>query len=625
MAQEICEAIENPGHILVEAGTGVGKSLAYLVPFILYAVENDKRVVVSTNTKTLQEQLCRKDLPFLKKTLKIDFDYALCLGSENYVCLRRLDDDFRADLWESQDQLKDIKRISAWTALTKSGIKADLGFVPGPDAWRQTCRDADICLGRECLHFDGCFYYNAKKREKEARILVVNHALFFANLAVGGAVLPGFDAVVFDEGHTLEEVAANFLGRQTSNTAIQKLLDSIYNPKTGKGILNKSSGPKNKTDIVRKHLEEARDAYRRLFEQAGRRFGARNDVKRLNPGNALSDFLDQPLRDVGESLKTLLGNCSSREEEIILKAYIEKCASLRRSLSFILGLKDKEYVYWIEISVKKRGIKYLLRCVPINISKALEEQLFDKVATAVITSATLSANGNFMFIKSRLGLKNCRELLLDSPFNYRDNVLLYLANKIADPGESPKEFKRQAISRIKDLVDIMGGRTFILFTSYKMLNEAYEELSVKCPSVVLLKQGDKPQYELVNAFMRDRKSVLLGTDTFWQGVDVPGKALECVIIAKLPFSVPDDPVTEARMESIQSRNGNSFLEYQVPQAIMMFKQGFGRLIRTKSDRGVVAVLDPRIKTKHYGRSFLDVLPACRYSSDINEVKVFFKN
>ena len=625
MAQGVCEAIENREHILVEAGTGVGKSLAYLVPFILYAVENDKRVVVSTNTKTLQQQLCEKDLPFLRKTLDIDFNYALCLGSENYVCLWRLDSGFADDLWETQEQLRDIKRIASWAMATKSGIKADLGFVPLPDAWRQTCRDADLCLGRKCPRFDACFYYNARKREKEARILVVNHALFFANLSVGGAVLPDFDAVVFDEGHTLEEVATNFMGREISNTRIQRLLDSIYNPKTRKGILNKLNGPRIKRDIVRKRLEEARDASRRLFEEAGRKFGVRNEVKRLNPGNIVFNCLDQPLFGVCEALKSLLENCRSQEEEMILKAYIGRCESLREILSFILGLEDKEYVYWIEILERKNGVKYSFRGVPIHVAKDLGERLFDKIRPAVITSATLSANGNFMFIKSRLGLKDCRELLLDSPFNYRDNVLLYLADNIADPAQAPDEFKKQALARIKELVDITGGRTFILFTSYKMLKSAYEELKSKCKTVNLLKQGDTAQYELVNSFKRDMNSVLLGTNTFWQGVDVPGKALECVIITKLPFSVPDDPVTEARMEFIQSHNGNPFLEYQVPQAIMMFKQGFGRLIRTKSDRGVVAVLDPRIKTKHYGRSFLDVLPVCRHSSDINEVRVFFKN
>jgi ATP-dependent DNA helicase DinG len=307
----------------------------------------------------------------------------------------------------------------------------------------------------------------------------------------------------------------------------------------------------------------------------------------------------------------------------LVRSYVKKCISLKASLSFILTLADDDYVYWVEVFEKRGGVKYSLFAAPIEIAEELNKQLFDKIKPIILTSATLSTNNNFDFIRSRLGIKECVELLLGSPFNYKENVLLYLVKKIADPSDDFEIFQRQALIHIRELIDIMQGRTFILFTSYKMLKTIYDELKLNYKSINLLKQGDRPRYELLGHFKRNMNSVLLGTNTFWQGVDVPGKALECVVITKLPFSVPDDPITEARMELIESRNGNPFLEYQVPQAIMMFKQGFGRLIRTKSDRGIVAVLDPRVTTRTYGKSFLNVLPKCRYTSDINDVKNFF--
>lgn len=623
MAQGICEAIESGQHLLVEAGTGVGKSLAYLVPFIIYAVQNDKRVVVSTNTKTLQQQLHEKDLPFLKHSLGIEFEYALCLGAENYLCIRRLKSEFNDDLFETDAGRFDAKRIIEWSLKTDTGIKSELGFIPKDEAWDKLSRESDLCLGGKCLYKNECFYRNAKRRERAAHILITNHALFFTNLSSGGVVLPEFHAVVFDESQTLEDVATSYLGYEITNTKIRYLFDSIYNPRTEKGILLKFKNQRDKTNAVNKYLEESRDAAMRFFEDVGQRFGTNNEVKRIRTKNIIFNHLEEPLIGLIDSLKKLLENVKTEEEEALVKAYIKKCIALNAGLSFILGLADDNYVYWVEVVKKRRLVRYSLFAAPVQIAEELSSRLFSRIKPVILTSATLSTNNNFDFIRNRLGIKECRELLLGSPFDYEENVLLYLVKNIADPGDDPEKFQTQSLEHIKDLVDIMQGRTFILFTSYKMMRFVYDELKVNYKDINLLKQGDLPRYELLDNFRHNMNSVLLGTNSFWQGVDVPGKALECVVITKLPFSVPDDPMTEARKEFIEYLGGNSFLEYQVPQAIMMFKQGFGRLIRTKSDRGVVAVLDPRIRTRYYGKSFLNVLPKCRYTSDIGEVKKFF--
>ena len=623
MAEAICDSIENENHLLVEAGTGVGKSLAYLVPFIIYATKNDKKVVVSTNTKTLQQQLYEKDLPLLKQSLNIEFEYALCLGTENYLCIRRLHNEFTHDLFDTDEQRTDAKRIIEWSSKTNSGIRSELGFIPKDEVWDKVCRESDLCLGNKCVHKNSCFYKNAKKHERNSHILVTNHALFFTNLASGGLVLPEFHAVVFDEGQTLEDVATSYLGHEITNTKIKYLLDSIYNPKTEKGALLKFKNQKDKVNAVKKYLEESRIASTQFFEEIGKKFGTKNENKRIRTKNIIFNFLEEPLSSLADSMKKLLEDVKSEEGEALVRAYVKKCISLKASLSFILTLANDNYVYWVEVFEKRGGVKYSLFAAPIEIAEELNKQLFNKIKPIILTSATLSTNNNFDFIRSRLGIKECGELLLGSPFNYKENVLLYLVKKVADPSDDFEKFQKQVLSHIRELIDIMQGRTFILFTSYKMLKTIYDELKSNYQGINLLKQGDQPRYDLLGNFKRNMNSILLGTNTFWQGVDVPGKALECVVITKLPFSVPDDPMTEARMELIESGNGNPFLEYQVPQAIMMFKQGFGRLIRTKSDRGIVAVLDPRVTTRTYGKSFLNVLPKCRYTTDINEVKSFF--
>ena len=626
MSEAISEAIKLNKHLVVEAGTGVGKSLAYLIPFIIHVAENNKKVVISTYTKTLQNQLYLKDLPFLKRSLGIKFSYALCLGSENYLCLRRLNSKYVYDLLDSDSQFNEIAKILDWSSKTKSGIKSDLDFIPKSGVWNNVCREPDLCLGKKCSFKDDCFYKRAKNTERKSNILVTNHSLFFTNLASGGQVLPNFHAVVFDEAQTLEKIATSYLGIELSNTKIKYLFDSIYNPKTNKGLLTKFKNLKTIRTIknIKEYLAESEQASENFFQEISQIFGAENDSKRIRVKGIVFNYLKEPLKHLADSLSELLDYVKDEEDEVLIKSYSKRCVDISKAMSFILNHTKDDYVYWIEVSKRKRAIKYSLFAAPIEIAEELDKQLFSKIKPIILTSATLSANNNFGFIKEHLGIKECDELLLGSPFNYEKNVLLYLPKKIEDPNHKFEVFQKQVLEHIKNIIDIMKGRIFILFTSYKMLNVVFNDLILSYKDMNLLRQGDKPRYELLANFKKNRNSVLFGTTTFWQGIDVPGKALECVIITKLPFSVPDDPVTEAKMELIESRNGNPFIEYQVPQAIMMFKQGCGRLIRSKTDRGIVGILDPRIKTRYYGRSFINALPKCRHTFDVNEIKDFLK-
>ncbi|MBU0478835.1 DEAD/DEAH box helicase [bacterium] len=625
MSEAIDDAIKLNKHLVVEAGTGIGKSLAYLIPFIIYAAGNNNKVIISTYTKTLQNQLCSKDLPFLKKSLGIKFSYALCLGSENYLCLRRLNSKYAYDLLDSDTQFNEMTKILDWSSKTKSGIKSDLDFIPKSGVWNNVCRESDLCLGKKCSFKDDCFYKRAKNTERKSNILVTNHSLFFTNLASGGQVLPNFHAVVFDEAQTLEKVATSYLGIDLSNSKIKYLFDSIYNPKTNKGLLSKFKNLNRQTiKSIKEYLTESEQASRDFFHEISQMFGTENDSKRIRTKGIVFNYMEEPLKRLAGSLSELLNYIKDEEDEILIKSYAKRCVDISKAMSFILNHTKDDYVYWIEISKGKRAVKYSLFAAPIEIAEELDKQLFSKIKPIILTSATLSTNNDFGFIKKRLGIKDCDELLLGSPFNYEKNVLLYLPKKMEDPNHKFEVFQGQVLEHIKKIIDIMKGRIFILFTSYKMLNVIFNDLILSYKDINLLRQGDKPRYELLANFKENKNSVLLGTTTFWQGIDVPGKSLECVIITKLPFSVPDDPITEAKMELMESRNENSFMEYQVPQAIMMFKQGCGRLIRTKSDRGVVGILDPRIKTRYYGRSFINALPKCRHTFDVNEVKDFLK-
>ena len=621
MAEAIADNINNNSHLIVEAGTGVGKSLAYLIPFILWAMEENKKVVISTFTKALQYQLVNKDIPFLKDALRLNFSFALCVGGENYLCMRRLNQAGSHGLFEL-DETEDLKRLFEWKDKTKTGLKSDMDFEPMPKLWQKVCREGDICFGKKCSYYEKCFYQRAKAVERKAHILITNHHLFFAHIASGWNVLPKFDGIVFDEAHQLEDVAAGYLGIEVSNYRLKSLLDAIANPSTGKGLLSRLEWLTPYTFVEINSLAgSVRSAGDKFFSiLAGR---LEEPTKRIREENFIPNLLHEPLAELREGLKSVAGMVKKEEEEKEVLSLIERCDGLSGDIADIIGQRLPEYVYWAEIEGRRRS----LFATPIDIAPILRSQIFENISPVILTSATLSVHGDFTFLKERLGINNGDELALDSPFNYRDNAMVYISSDVSDPKDA-EAFERDVIDSIKVILNITQGRTLILFTSYEMLNKSYDALnrsnsSNRLNSLNFLRQGGMDSYKLVEEFKKNSHTVLLGTHTFWQGVDIPGDALQCVIIVRLPFKVPDDPVTEARLERLKENGKDPFISYQIPNAILLFKQGFGRLIRTQSDKGIVVILDPRVKTRFYGERFLSSLPDCLRTDSIEDVKEFF--
>ncbi len=626
MANAVQEAIRLNRHLLAEVGTGVGKSLAYLIPFINWAVSFDKKVAVSTYTKTLQEQLVNKDLPFLQRVLGIEFKFALCVGGQNYLCLRRFNQAQKYDLFESDREMTEICRISKWLDKTETGLYSDLEFRPPEFTWAKICRESDLCMGKKCLYTKNCFYRRAKLKENNAHILVINHHLFFANLISGGRVLSNFEAVVFDEAHTLENVATEYLGIEITNLKIKYFLDSIFNPQSGKGFLNRIKMlNKGKADWLKVSLDAVRVAAGEFFLGLISKFGSEYRTQRVRTPGFMFNHLKEPLSNLCRLLAQALDDVKEPPDKVQIKSFISRGQEINSGLDVLINQSLEDYVYWIEILNRSRRPKYSLYAAPTDISAEFRQKVLDNFGLIVFTSATLSTNGDFEFFKKSLGIEDANELLLNSPFDYSRNALVYIPRALPDPSREPQSYQNEAIAEIKRILAIMKGRTFVLFTSYRMLDMANTILRRDLKDCNILRQGDAPRYKLLEKFKAGEHSVLLGTNTFWQGIDVPGRALECVIIAKLPFTVPDDPIIEAKMELLRAQNKDPFIHYQIPQAIIMLRQGFGRLIRRKSDIGMVAILDPRIQTRFYGKVFLGALPECQQASRLEKVEQFFLN
>ena len=621
MAEAIADNINNNSHLIVEAGTGVGKSLAYLIPFILWAIKENKKVVISTFTKALQYQLVNKDIPFLKDALSLDFSFALCVGGENYLCLRRLNQAGSHGLFEL-DETEALKELFKWKDRTKTGLKSDMDFEPMPKLWQKVCREGDICFGKKCSYYDKCFYQRAKAVERKAHILITNHHLFFAHIASGWNVLPKFDSIVFDEAHQLEDIASGYLGIEVSNYRIKNLINTISNPFTRKGLLSRlewlTPHTISEINLLTNRVRRAGDGFFGVLSEK-----LDGTTKRIRVENFIPNLLKEPLINLSEGLKPLMKSAENYEDEKEILSLIDRCITLSSDIDSIISQTLTDHVYWGEID----GKRIRIAATPIDISSTLREQIFENIKPVILTSATLSVKGDFSFLRERVGLNNGNELALDSPFNYRENVMIYTPNGISDPKDT-EEFKRDVIDSIKFILNITHGRTLILFTSYEMLNKAYDALnrlnsSNRLNSLNFLRQGEMDSYKLIEEFKNGDNLVLLGTHTFWQGIDIPGDALQCVIIVRLPFQVPDDPVTEARLEKLKENGKNPFIHYQIPNAILMFKQGFGRLIRTQSDKGIVAILDPRVRTRFYGERFLSALPDCIRTDSIEKVEEFF--
>ncbi len=620
MAGAVEKAFDNAKHLIVEAGTGTGKSLAYLIPAILWAVENNKKVVISTYTKTLQHQLLNHDIPFLRDKLGINFRYALCMGNENYLSLRRLKRSAQAGLFTQKNEENQWEGIFNWAEETETGFRSDLPFEVLPQVWEEVGRQKDLCLGKNCETHSSCFYFKARKKWFGAHLLIVNHHLFFANVANAGAVLPAFDAVIFDEAQNLEEAATQFLGLEVSSSSLIYFLDRLHNPRTRRGLLTRIDH--DSVPHLRRLVAEARQAADTFFNLLLEEHGKNDRVLRFYKPPLIDNSVYIPLESLREGLKTLEGGLNSEEDRVDASAAAERCFEFNNSLSAILNQHMRGYVYWLEIAAKKRFPRVVLRGVPIHVGEELHEQVFKKIDRLVMTSATLTTSKGFGFIKERIGYQPDNELALEAPFDYPRQALLYIPDDLPEPGDETGDYVAGIANRCRELVAVSGGNTFILFTSYALLNQVYERLDDQQFQFPLIRQGEMPTGLMIKKF-KEKPSVIFGTNSFWQGVDIPGDALQSVIITKLPFDVPKEPLTEARIEELRRQNIDPFKNYQIPRAIIQLKQGFGRLIRKKTDRGVVSILDSRMRRRGYGKQFIASLPPCPVTPHLDDVRDFF--
>lgn len=615
MAHEVARALIDAEHLIVEAGTGVGKSFAYLIPAISVALKAEQKVVISTNTISLQEQLVTKDIPFLQRILPRDFNVVLAKGRRNYLSRRRLKNllNYERGLFDTLEEVEEVAEIEEWVNLTVDGSTADLPWQPNPQVWDKIASDRDNCLGRQCETYDTCFYFKVRREMQDADLLIVNHHLLFSDLAIRKdseealGVLPDYDYLIIDEAHHLEATATNHASIDFSNTRVKWLLDSLSN-------LAKIFESRQLTMEVDEARDQANTLFRTIIdvmEEVDDKGHGPTLTQRIHTRNFVRNVLDTPLGNIAQTLKQLRDNTSTEDEEQEITAHHRYCERLRDELDMIIEQSDSDYVYWAEISTRGRTPRILLNATPANVNQMLEDHLFAVKNSVVMTSATLSTNRNFAYFKNRIGIDECRELLAHSPFDFKKQVEIHIPRYMPDPNSS--EFVPAVTEKIKHYLKLTHGKAFVLFTSYKMMDEVYDAVAPYLEAIGLdtFKQGGElSRTDMLQAFRADTDSVLFGTSSFWEGVDVRGEALSNVIITRLPFEVPTHPVMEARVKQIKESGGNEFFEFSLPEAILRLKQGFGRLIRTQTDNGIVAILDPRIRTRNYGKQFLDSLPDC---------------
>ncbi len=676
MAMAVAESLAGRKHLIVEAGTGVGKSFAYLVPAILYAKAQQKKAVICTHTINLQEQLVEKDLPVLKKILGVDFSYAMLKGRGNYLCTRRLQKAMQqADALFTSPEIAELKRLYEWSRTTEDGSLSDLEVEPDPRVWEQVCSERGLCTPKKCGHASEfakngctCFFQRARQRILGADVLVLNHTLFFTLLNgvetdPEGGVLFKNDFVIFDEAHTVEQVAARHIGVSVSSGQLRYSLQRLWNPRTEKGLLSvlrKGESVKAVSEVLSQgdaffaKIEEACEALARAgaSEGAGTGAGDSDEASRGGRGDAgrpwkelrirrpdlVDDNLTLALHRLRDEVAGLIDTTEDKDTGEELMECNRRLTELRLAVQTFLKQEAEEFVYWVERGGRSQR-NLSLNAAPVDVADHLRERLFGSGTSVILTSATLAmksgestpapvpaekgktpgrepaprraAGGPLDYIARRVGGESAVQLQVGSPFDYEKQVRLFVAGKMPDPRDPG--YESALIEQIERFVKSTHGKAFVLFTNTRLMQSVaarmepfFDRLGIEC----FVQGTGTPRSTLLEKFKDDVDSVLFGTDSFWQGVDVPGEALSNVIITRLPFAVPDHPLIQARLERIEARGGNAFFEFSLPEAVLKFRQGVGRLIRTATDQGIVVVLDNRVLTKRYGQAFLDAIPKC---------------
>src|SRR5713226_2320105 len=615
MAVAVARALEEDRHLVVEAGTGVGKSLAYLVPAVLFALEQHKKAIISTHTINLQEQLLYKDIPILKKVLPVEFEAALMKGRQNYLCPRRLERALQSakELFTGPEA-SELQRLAEWASTTRDGSLSDLSVEPDPKVWTQVCSEAHICTQKTCGQNPRCFYQQARKRLLAADVIVMNHTLLFMLLGTpdeqqereSGFLFPN-DFIIFDEAHTVEQVASKQIGIGVSQYGLRSTIQRLYNARTRKGlftVMRDAEGVRRAAELI-DDIEKFFDAVESKSDfRKGREFRVR-DI----------DFVPDTITGRLVALQARVAEVVKRADDEILKSELQefgrRIRDARDGISIFLEQSAPQHVYWVERTGKTAQF-LSLNAAPIDLAPVLRRMIFRDNCCCVMTSATLAVGrADLAYFRDRIGATEAEPLQLGSPFDFQKQMKMFVIKKMPDPRDAT--YQKELERWIAHFVEKTDGSAFVLFTSYRDMQQVAGEMQkffVEKKMNLLVQGGGAPRNKLLEQFKSEPRSVLFGTDSFWGGVDVPGEALSNVIITRLPFAVPDTPLIEAKLELVQERGGDAFTEYSLPEAILKLRQGVGRLIRTKSDHGIIVILDNRIVTKPYGRAFMQALPKC---------------